>query len=162
MLGSLTRLIPVHFMRAAAIAQVDILPNVSIWAEDTLDVLSQATSVLTFNNPGLNIGFTFGESDATATTRIGTDVLISAGGDITIDSKADNTLDVSTSIVSGLTVAKKKKNSSSDVRGMKRVKGPAIAMTLGDATTTSLTDIGESSLITGVNVTIDSTTVTHQ
>ncbi|SHL67163.1 hypothetical protein SAMN05444414_1269 [Roseovarius marisflavi] len=162
LLGSLTRLIPVHFMRSAALAEVNLLAGLSLWAEDTIDITSAATSLLRFENPGLNIGFTFGESDATATTNVGTGVTLDAGGDISIASSSDNTLDVSTNIVSGLTVAKKNKTSADAPRGFKRVKGPALAMTLGDATTEALTDVAAGASITGVNVTIDGTTTTEQ
>ncbi|SLN60007.1 Bifunctional hemolysin/adenylate cyclase precursor [Roseovarius gaetbuli] len=162
LLGPLTKLIPVHFMRSAALAEVNLLAGLSLWAEDTIDITSAATSLLRFENPGLNIGFTFGESDASAKTNVGTGVTLDAGGDISIGSNSDNTLDVSTSIVSGLTVAKKTKTASDAPRGFKRVKGPALAMTLGDATTEALTDVAAGSSITGVNVTIDGTTTTEQ
>ncbi len=159
-LGALTNKIPVHFMRAEAIAKIDLLDGLDVWAETSIDIDANATSELTFTNPGMNFGFTFGESDATALTTVEGVVTLESGGLVSIGATAENTLDVATNIQSGLVF--KAKKSSSAGSNQKRVKGPAIAVTLGDATTTATTDIGSGAVIIADDVTISADTTTKQ
>ncbi len=159
-LGVLTKKIPLHFMRAEAIAQVELMDGLEVWAETKIDVDSNAISELTFTNPGLKFGFTFGESDATATTTVADGVTLRSGGLISLDAAADNTLDVATNIQSGLVFKAKKRGSSGTKQ--KRVKGPAIAITLGDATTDATTDVGSTAILDAVNIDIGANTTTEQ
>ncbi|WP_298261961.1 LEPR-XLL domain-containing protein [uncultured Litoreibacter sp.] len=159
-LGALTKKIPVHFMRAEAIAKVDLLDGLDVWAETSIDVDANATSELTFTNPGMNFGFTFGESDATAMTTVEGTVTLDSGGLVSIAAAAENTLDVATNIQSGL-VFKAKKSTTTGAK-QKRIKGPAIAVTLGDATTAATTDIGADAIISADDITISADTSTKQ
>ncbi len=159
-LGALTKKIPLHFMRAEAIAKVDLWDGLQVWAETVIDIASHAVSQLQFVNPGLNFGFTFGESDATATTTVADGVVLESGGLVSIDASAENTLDVATNIQSGLVFKAKKKTGSSTKQ--KRVKGPAIAITLGDATTNATVDIQNGASIIASNIEISAETSTEQ
>ena len=159
-LGALTNKIPVHFMRAEAIAKIDLLDGLDVWTETSIDVEATAVSELKFTNPGMNFGFTFGESDATALTTVEGAVTLESGGLVSIAATAENTLDVATNIQSGLVFKAKKKASTGS--NQKRVKGPAIAVTLGDATTTATTDIGAGAVIIADDITISADTTTNQ
>ncbi|MGH3026218.1 MAG: hypothetical protein ACRDLR_07225, partial [Gaiellaceae bacterium] len=144
-----------------ASATIVTLGSTRIAATGAVSIESASTSSAVAKTPGMlsafDVGVTYAESNGTSVAELGSGTSVSAGGEFTLLSQVDNTMQSEVSVESGTISPMGTAAANSGGAGITGVKipGPAISVAYGKARSTSQTTIAAGATVTAGGVDIE-------